>query len=165
MLLAILTQLPLLAVYAFNIYLALGMNLEPRNGSEPARLYAIWGHLVQGALLLAFLAFAFVSCRLIVLLLLPNRGLRKDFAKDLRLHSDIVLSVSPQHYRIHYLFGQISSSGWNVFKRWDKSGDLVLLYYPSNIFVIVNLCGLDEEGKIQFLRMIADVLPERAGAI
>jgi hypothetical protein len=161
---SVVTQLWLLTLYIFLILQASSLDVAPQGAGEPARMYSIWGHIVQGTLLLAFLALAFVSCRIIFLHVFRSRSIRRKYAREYRMHSDIVIRITPQDYWIHYTFGQVNSSGWNVFKCWEQDADLLLLYYPSNLFVIVKMTELNGEERAQLLGIVGGVLKNRAEA-
>lgn len=90
----------------------------------------------------------------------PSR-IRKLYRRDPQMQGEILVKITPESFWSSNSAGSTSQQGWNIYKRWIESGNLILLVMRSQSYVILNVAGLSEMQRAELRSILSTALPRK----
>jgi len=136
------------AVFAVGlIFLFVGVAIQPTSKEGGVSQF-----FVQAPVLLGW--------SILMLILLPSMG-RLSYRRNKNIQAEFNNSVTESGFSYKSSSGSSGDAPWSSFSYWRESQAVLLLVFPSNIFLICPKSCLTSEKLEEFKAILSRVLPKK----
>jgi hypothetical protein len=83
----------------------------------------------------------------------------EHYRSDPSCQCETTLTVTPEQVFFRCANGCLTQSGWNIYKQWVESGNIILLITLAGVRKIVNIAGLSEVERDELRGILSAALP------
>lgn len=86
---------------------------------------------------------------------------RRQFRKNPNLQADFFIALTDAGITQRSSMGSSADTRWNAFKSWRESETILILEFPSNLYLVLPKTGLTEAQRQELRSIVSSKLPQR----
>ena len=97
----------------------------------------------------------------VLLTKLGPRSVLQMYRKDPTMQGEFTVSVTSESIASQNTAGASWKAAWNIFAFWKEGKDIIVLFYHTGAYAVLNLAGLFEMQRSELRGILSTALPKR----